>query len=187
MIIIGITGTIGAGKGTVVDYLTKNKNFKHFSARGFLVEEIEKRGLENNRDSMVTVANDLREKFGPGFIAEELFKKALGLGENSVIESLRTVGEIEALRRKGNFTLLAVDADPKIRYDRVTTRGTSTDNIDFEKFLTDEQREMESTDPNKQNLSECIKKADFVIKNDGTIEELNQKIEEILKIIEDKK
>ena len=183
MIIIGITGTLGAGKGTVVDYLVKNKNFKHFSARNLLIEEIEKRGMENNRDSMVAVANDLREKFGSGYIAEELFNRALSSKDNAVIESLRTVGEIETLRKKGNFTLLAVDADPKIRYERVSTRGTSTDNISFERFLADEQREMVSIDPNKQNLSECIKKADFVIDNNGSLEELNGKIEKILQVI----
>lgn len=186
MIIIGITGTLGAGKGTVVEYLVKNKSFKHFSARNFLIEEIEKRGLENNRDSMVNVANNLREKFGPGYIAEELFKRASESNDNAVIESLRTIGEIETLRKKGSFTLLAVDADSKIRYMRISTRGTSTDNVSFEKFLADEQREMESTDPNKQNLSQCIERADFVINNNGSLEELNEKIEKILQIITNK-
>ncbi len=181
MIIIGITGTIGAGKGTVVEYLIAKKGFKHFSARAFLIEEIKKRGLENNRDSMVLVANDLREKNSPSFVADELFKRALESGDNCVIESLRTSGEIESLKGKGNFTLLAIDADPKIRYERIIGRSSSTDNISFEKFLADEQREMESTDPNKQNLSKCIGMADFVINNDGTLEELNSKLEEIMK------
>lgn len=181
MIIIGITGTIGAGKGTVVEYLINKKGFKHFSARAFLIEEIEKRGLENNRDSMVLVANDLREKNSPSFVADELFKRALESGNNCVIESLRTSGEIESLKSKGNFTLLAIDADPKIRYERIIGRSSSTDNISFEKFLADEQREMESNDPNKQNLSKCIGMADFVINNNGTLEELNSKLEEIMK------
>lgn len=184
MVIIGITGTIGAGKGTVVDYLVKNKGFKHFSARGLIVEEIEKRGMENNRDSMVIVGNDLRLKFGSGYVAEELFKRALEFGENAVIESLRTVGEIEILRKKGKFVLLAVDADSKIRYQRVSVRGTSTDNVSFEKFLADEEKEMISTDPNKQNLKKCIEMADFKIDNNGTMEELASKIEEVLKIIQ---
>lgn len=184
MIIIGITGTIGAGKGTVVDYLVKNKGFKHFSARALIVEEIEKRGLENNRDSMVVVANDLREKYGSGYVAEELFKRAEKSGENAVIESLRTLGEIETLQKKGKFVLLAVDAEPKIRYQRVSVRGTSTDNVSFEKFLADEEKEMISTDPNKQNLKKCIEMADFKIDNNGTMEELASKIEEVLKIIQ---
>jgi len=43
MIIIGITGTLGAGKGTVVEYL-QEKGFRHYSARGFITKEVEKRG-----------------------------------------------------------------------------------------------------------------------------------------------
>jgi len=179
MVIIGITGTIGAGKGTVVEYLINKKGFKHFSARDFLVEEIEKRGLEKTRDNMVMVANDLREKNSPSFVADELFKRALKLGQNCVIESLRTVGEIESLRKKGNFTLLAVDAEAKIRYERILKRSTSTDDISFEKFVADENREMESTDPNKQNLKKCIAMADFTIINNKDINFLNQQIEEI--------
>jgi dephospho-CoA kinase len=184
MVIIGITGTIGAGKGTVVEYLVDNFFFKHFSARAFLTEETERRGLENNRDNMVAVANELREKNSPSFVADELLKRALESGENCVIESLRTVGEIESLREKGNFSLLAVDADPKIRYQRILGRSSATDNIGFEKFLSDEEREMTSDDPNKQNLKKCIELADFKIENNGTIEELNSKLEEILKVIQ---
>ncbi|MDD4026687.1 MAG: AAA family ATPase [Candidatus Shapirobacteria bacterium] len=179
MIIIGITGTIGAGKGTIVEYLVGKKGFKHFSARAFLVEEIEKRGLENNRDNMVAVANDLRQKNSPSFVADELFKRALESGNDCIIESLRTQGEVESLKQKGNFILLAVDADPKIRYERITNRLSSTDNISFEKFLADEEREMTSDDPNKQNLKKCIEMADFTITNNKDINYLNQQIEEI--------
>jgi len=179
MIIIGVTGTIGAGKGTIVEYLIQHKGFKHFSARGFLIEEIEKRNLEINRDNMVLVANDLREKNSPSFVADELFKRALESGQNCVIESLRTVGEIVSLRQKGNFTLLAVNTDPKLRYERILGRLSNTDDISFEKFLSDEEREMESDDPNKQNLKKCIEMADYVILNNKDINYLNQQIEEI--------
>ena len=184
MVIIGITGTNGAGKGTIVEYLTNKKDFKHFSARDFLNEEIDKRGLERNRDNMVSVANELREKNSPSFVADELFKKAQESGKNCIIESIRTLGEIESLKKKGKFILLAVDAEPRLRYQRVVQRSTSTDDISFEKFLSDEEREMTSSDPNKQNLKKCIESADFIIENNGTIEELNSQIEKILKIIE---
>ena len=183
MIIIGITGTIGAGKGTIVGYLTSKKGFKHFSARAFLVEEIEKRGLENNRDNLVIVGNDLRLKHGSSYVADELYRRALVSGDNCIIESLRTVGEIESLKSKGSFILFAVDADPRIRFERILDRKAVTDNVSFDKFLEDEKREMESNDPNKQNLKKCIEMADFVIDNNGTLDELNLKIEEILKII----
>lgn len=181
MIIIGITGTIGAGKGTIVEYLVKNKGFKHFSARELISEEVSKRGLENNRDNMVTIGNDLRQKYGSSYVADELYRRALVSGDNCIIESLRTVGEINSLRSRENFVLLAVDAKPKTRYERILERKTSTDNISFKKFLEDEAKEIESEDPFKQNLKKCIQMADFVIDNNGSLALLNQKIEKILK------
>ena len=48
--IIGLTGSFGAGKGVVVDYL-KTKGFKHYAARDFITEEINRRNLPVNRDS----------------------------------------------------------------------------------------------------------------------------------------
>lgn len=39
---------------------------------------------------------------------------------------------------------------------------------------------MSNTDPTKQNLGVCIKEADFVFVNNGTIEELHQQVENVL-------
>ena len=88
-----------------------------------------------NRDSMTVVANDLRASYSPSYIAEALYEEAAAAGKNAVIESLRTEGEIAALRAKGDFLLVAVDADPKVRYERIVARGSETDKISFEKFL----------------------------------------------------
>lgn len=175
--IIGITGTLGAGKSVLAEHL-KAKGFKHFAVKDFLVEEIARRGLPANRDTMVFVANDLRAKYSPGFIAEELYSRAARSGENCVIESLRTPGEIQALKEKGNFCLFAVDADPRLRYERIARRGSEKDNVSFEEFLAHEKREMASADPAKQNISACIAAADprFRFVNNGTVSELHAKI-----------
>ncbi|MCS6935935.1 MAG: AAA family ATPase, partial [Chitinophagales bacterium] len=113
MLIIGITGTLGAGKGTIVEYLTRKHGFAHYSVRGYLVQKLREQGREVNRDTMVAMANELREKNSPSFIAEELLREARASGRNCVIESIRTVGEVEALRAAGDFVLFAVDADPR--------------------------------------------------------------------------
>lgn len=180
MVIIGITGTLGAGKGTIVDYLKKEKGFLHFSARGFIVEEIKRRGLDVNRDTMTEVANDLRAHNSPSYIIDELYKKALTTGKNCVIESIRTLGEITSLKQKGHFYLFAVDADSKIRFDRIKARKSSTDNVDYNTFIANEKREMTSTDPNKQNLLKCIENADFVFNNNGNLNALNYQVNQIL-------
>ena len=180
MRVIGITGTLGAGKGTVVEHLVKNHGFRHYSVREFLLEEIKKQGLPPNRDSMVKVANALRAQHTPYYIIAELYKRAIQEGENAVIESIRTPGEIAFLRQQENFILIAVDADPYLRYERIRQRNSETDHIDFETFVENERREMSATDPNKQNLQKCIQMADFKFMNNGTIKELIYQVDEKL-------
>ena len=70
--IIGITGTLAAGKGAVVEHL-KNVGFTHFSMSKFIAKEVGQRGLAVNRDSLVAVGNEIRAKHGPGYIAEQLY------------------------------------------------------------------------------------------------------------------
>lgn len=182
MIVIGITGTIGAGKGAVVDYL-KKQGFVHYSAREFILEEVRRREIEPIRNNVTTVANTLRNDHGPSYIIESLFKIAVVGGENSIIESVRAIGELEFLRKQPNFFLIAVDADPQTRYERALRRKSELDHVTFEQFIKDEQREMKSINPTEGNIDGCMKLADFVILNNGTKEELNGKVEEVLKKI----
>jgi len=184
MLIIGITGTIGAGKGTIVEYLQKKLGFLHFSVRSFLTEEIHRRNMPLNRDSMVEVANELRAMHAPWHIVEQLYLQARQSGKNCIIESIRTPGEVEMLRKKENFYLFAVDAEPQIRYTRIQGRMNETDNITYATFLENEKREMASDDPNKQNILKCVEMADFRINNNNGLNELFEQLDQILKKIE---
>ena len=180
MKIIGITGTLGAGKGTIVDYLINHYGFKHYSVRGYLIEEALKRGMELNRDTYVVVANDLRATYGPSYITDQLYLQAAANGTDAVIESVRTPGEVESLRKHEHFMLFGVDADPKIRYERVVNRASETDQISFETFIENEQREMSSNDTNHQYISKCMQMADHVFVNNGDFQELFQQVEQVL-------
>ena len=184
MIIIGITGTLGAGKGTIVDYLVARKGYTHYSVRNFLIQEIEKQGLPVNRDSMVKVGNALRSMHCPSYITDCLFEQAKANGTNAIIESIRTEGEVLSLRNQPHFYLLAVDADARLRYQRIRLRHSETDLVSYEEFIANEQREMHNTDPNKQNLSRCISMADFTLNNNADIARLHAQIEQILIQIE---
>jgi dephospho-CoA kinase len=183
--IIGITGTIGAGKGTVAEYLVK-KGFKHYSVRDFLTEELNKKNLPLNRDSLVYIANELREKHSSSYIVEELFKKASKKNEDCIIESIRNIGEVILIQKKGGF-ILAIDANPKIRFERIKQRASYTDKLIYEEFIADEKREMTNNDPNKQNLSKCIEMSDYKIENNKSINDLYVKIEEFIENAKNKK
>jgi len=177
--IVGITGTNGSGKGEVAEYL-KTRGFTHYSVREYLIYELEKRGQKPTREHLVLIANQLRARHGPSYIVEQLYDLAVQKGGDAIIESIRTVGEIEALRKKEGFVLFAIDAEPHLRYARINERKASTDLITYEEFLEQEKNEMYSTDENKQNLSACIERADHRIKNDGTKKELHARIAGIL-------
>jgi dephospho-CoA kinase len=180
MIIIGITGTLGAGKGTIVEYLIREKGFAHYSVRAYLLELIRNEGLPENRDSMFNLANELRAIYGPSYITDQLYEQAVLAGKDCIIESIRTPGEVESLRTKGPFYLLAIDADPEVRYQRIVLRQTETDDVSRKTFMENEEREMSTTDPNKQNLRKCINMADYILLNNGSKEELDNQLNKVL-------
>lgn len=178
--IIGITGTNGAGKGTVVDYLVNKKGFEHFSGRGFIIEEILRRGMPVNRDSTNIVANDLRKTHHPAYIAEQLLERARAQGGDAVIESIRAIGEAEFLKSR-RALIWGVDADRHERYERSVSRGTALDKISFEKFCEQEDREMNQKEKFDMNIRGVMAIADTILTNNGTQEELFAQVEEALK------
>ncbi|MBU6323791.1 AAA family ATPase [Patescibacteria group bacterium] len=176
--IIGITGTLGAGKGAVVEYLS-TKGFAHHSARELITEEILRRGEPVNRDTMTHTANDMRRIHGPTYPQEQLFMRAAAQGKDAVVESVRSVAGAKFMKEHGAY-LLAVDADPRLRYERIGKRGSETDQVDFDTFLAHEAREMESDDPHHQNIRGVMALSDYTIENDGTLEELHRKVDDML-------
>ena len=175
--IIGLTGTNGAGKGTVADYLVREKGFTHYSARSFITEEVKKRNMPIDRNAMIIVGNDLRKEHGPAYVLEQLYLLARAVGGNAVVESIRTTGEVVGLRQYDDFYLIGVDAPQSIRYQRILERKSATDSATFDEFVAIENREMQSQDPGIQNIAAVLSLADVVIVNNGTPEELFAKIE----------
>ena len=176
--IIGITGTNGSGKGTVVEYLV-SKGFKHFSARDFIVAEIERRGIPVNRSAMRETANDLRKQHGPTYIIEMLYAEAEKAGGDALIESVREVAGAKFLKERGAF-LLATDADRHTRYERIVGRDSSTDKVSFEEFCEQEDREMNAPDAWDMSVAGVMALAEHTVRNDGSIEELRAQVDAIL-------
>ncbi len=171
--IIGITGTDGSGKGTVVDYLVSQLGFVHYSSRDLIMQEVVKRGLKPNRASARIVGNALRAEFGADVIVKKALEKIKEQGvEKAVIESIRAIKEVEALKQMGGI-LLAVDAPAELRYERIVGRGSDTDKVSFADFQEQEALEMDDPDPNGMQKAKVMKMSDQTIFNDCTVAELH--------------
>lgn len=184
--IIGITGSLGGGKGTVVDYLKDKKGFSHYSSSDHLVSLIEERGESVDRDAMYRMGNELRATDPAGVPAATYAKYEDEDGVSDVIfEALHTVAEAEFIKSVGGI-VIAVTADPDIRYERISKRGSVKDNVTKEEFIAQQEREEKGTgDPDKSSIFDTINAADFVIENNGTVEELQRQVDAILESVHD--
>jgi dephospho-CoA kinase len=183
--IIGITGSLGGGKGTVVDYLIEKYGFKHYSSSGLLTELLIARGETVDRDAMNRIANELRAENSAGVPVLTYKKYEKEDGESDAIfESLHSVPEVEFIRSIGGV-VIAVTASPDIRYERITKRGSVKDNVTKEQFIAQQEREERGTsDPNKSNIFDTIKAADFVIENNTSLENLKSEVDKILETLQ---
>lgn len=175
--IIGITGTDGAGKGSAVDYLVKKYDFTHLSSRALIEQEINRRGLTPDRATLRLIANEMRAKHGDDVIVQRAFEKVSEFDlKKAAIESIRTMAEVKTLKEHGGI-LLAIDADPKVRYERISRRKSESDNVTFEQFQEHEALEMNDPDPHGMQKGEVMKAADYTIFNDGGYEDLHTKLD----------
>ncbi len=180
--IIGLTGYFGAGKGEIGEYL-KTKGFIYHSCSDYLRGELEKLGRPKTIENLITLGNSLRSQFGAGIIPKRLLEQIEAKGEKLVIvDSLRHPDEIAALREGGDFVLVSVDAPIETRYQRIKDRGRPEDKMTYEEFCKQEEFQITGQGSQAQLLA-ARKLADYNIVNDGTIDELHAKIDDVLKDI----
>jgi dephospho-CoA kinase len=188
MKIIGITGTLGSGKTTVKDFFLSRFSYSFVSLSDIIKEELQKEGKELKRENFIEKGNELRKKYGNQILVEVA---TLTLPERIekqflIIDGIRNPEEVEFLRKKfgKDFVLIAVDAPKELRFKRLLERGKEGDPKTFEEFLKIDEADLGKNQPEYgQNVEECLKLADYLIINDGSINELNKKLEEIAKAI----
>jgi dephospho-CoA kinase len=178
--ILGITGTLASGKGTVVDYLVARKGFGHYSVSGILKEILTERGQPLTRPYMSSLADELMKEHEGGilYLAHEQ-AKADG-HEDYILESIHRPSEAEYVRSIGGH-IFGVDADLRTRFERTLSRKEGAkDEVTFEEFVEHTKREEEGVDGTGPNIRAVLNGADAVFMNNGTLEELHQQIDEAL-------
>ncbi|MDD3607486.1 MAG: AAA family ATPase [Candidatus Moranbacteria bacterium] len=177
-IILGLAGEIASGKGTVASYAVEKYNGRVHKFSTMLRDILNRIYLEENRLNMQKLSTILRENFG-----QDLFSKVISEDikrDNSevvIVDGIRRESDIEYLKKMEGFKLVYVEADMRIRYERITKRGENADDNrkTFKEFKNDHQGEAELQIKGLKRI------ADVVLDNNGTLEDLYRQIDDILK------
>ncbi len=185
MKVIGLTGTISSGKEVVREIFEKNTNAYSVVLSRLLKEDaLKKQGIKITREIRQNLGNELRKQYG----ADILAKIAVGFMQKNkdflIIDGIRNPGEADFLKSKfgGDFKLVAVDAAQQIRFERISKRNREGDPKTWEEFILADERDQGKDEPEYgQQIRKCIEAADIVLQNDGSMEEFQKKVEDVIK------
>ncbi|MHA1410082.1 MAG: AAA family ATPase [Candidatus Odinarchaeia archaeon] len=182
LLLIGLTGMPGAGKGAVHEAL-KQFNIPIIEMGDIVRNEAKKLGLPLTSEVLGGIALSLRAE-GQDAVAKrcgKIIKELLRKNPKTrviIVDGIRSVEELKYF--KENFdpmVFVAVHASPKTRFERLVKRERSDDFKTWEEFQTRDQREI------LLGIGGAIALADYVILNTGSLSELHKNSKELFKRI----
>ena len=184
--IICIVGMTGSGKSVVADELVR-QGYKFVRFGQITLDIVKERGLEPSEENEKPIREEVRKEHGMGAFATlniPKFEKLLEEG-NVVADGLYSLSEYKILKEhyKERLTVLAILSPPGLRYSRLATR-TEVDEKMRSRPATEEQaRNRDFAEIENIEKGGPIAMADNYIINTGTKEELMQKVNEFLELL----
>lgn len=172
-----LTGMPGAGKSTVASFL-KEKGFATITMGDAVREEAKRQNLEPTDTNLGKLMLKLRQDLGQGAVAHLVLRKLErdGSSGNVVIDGIRSIPEVEVLKKAGHVKLLAIHASQETRFRHLVDRGRSDAPSSTDEFAGRDKREL------SVGISEAIALADDTIPNNElTLDQLKQRAYEIVK------
>lgn len=182
--ILAIVGMSGSGKSVVVDHLT-NLGLPKIYFGGMIYKEMEKRGIERTADgeSEKHFREMIRETEGKDWVVRQVIestKNLIAAGQKRIVlDGLYTWTEYKILKKEfpGQMTVLAVVVDKSIRHKRVAKRPERP-------FNAEEIQERDRSEVENLEKGGPIAMADYYLLNNGSVEELEKDVDEVLKKID---
>lgn len=184
MKILAVVGMSGSGKSVVVEHLTE-KGYPKVYFGGMIYKEMEKRGIERTEDgeNEKNFREMIRETEGKDWVVRQVIaetKDLIGAGQKRIIlDGVYSWTEYKALKHEfpGSVVFLAVVVDKNIRYARVAERPDRA-------FDANAIRERDRSEIENLEKGGPIGAADYYILNNGSVEELENDLDKVLKEIE---
>ena len=182
---IGLTGYMGCGKGEIAKLLSK-LGYKYISLSDAVREEATARKMDHTRENLQEIGNDLRSKHGAGALGKKIKEKvSLEPGAKWVIDGIRNPGEWQEVRSLPDFQFIGVTAGQDFIIERLISRKRTGEKITGEEILKRLEREKGIGEPEDgQQVKKCLDKSDFLIINEGTLEDLESKLSHFLKLFQ---
>lgn len=167
-LIVCLTGMPGAGKSSVASFL-KEKGFVVMTMGDVVREEAKRQGLEPTDINLGKMMLKLRQDLGPGAVGHIVLQKLArdGNSSNVVIDGIRSIAEVEVLKKVGHVRLLAIHASQDTRFKHLKERARADAPSSSNEFAGRDKREL------SVGVSEAIALANEMISNnDLTLEQL---------------
>jgi dephospho-CoA kinase len=181
---IGLTGRMAAGKGEAVALLV-GRGFRYISLSDIVRREAAREGGEASRGRMQDIGNRLRAEGGAGVLGRMVGEAIAAAAEARwVIDGIRNPAEVLELRRIRDFYLLGIACDVETILRRMRARGRASDAVAEAELRAALEREWGQNEPaGGQQVGPTLAMADFVIDNNGTLAELQDRLEAVLRQI----
>ncbi|MFX1420009.1 MAG: AAA family ATPase [Promethearchaeota archaeon] len=173
MKVLTIAGLPGSGKTTAIESI---KDLGLIVTMGDVIRnEVKKRNLEPTGNNIGNVAKELREKEGSAIIAEKCVEFIMNMeAEVIFVDGVRSLAEVNIFRKFWRFPIIAIVVNEEQRFKRLFERGRTDDPKCIEDLKERDNREIQF------GLNDVIKKADYKVLNNTTIEDLKKKIRKIV-------
>lgn len=168
-----VTGMPGAGKEEFVK-VALERGFKVVRMGDVVRDEASRRGIAMTDGGVGGFASAERQKHGPDIWAVRCLPYIKE--RDTVIDGSRSTFELEVFRKElgGRMRLVAINASPALRFERLRRRNRSDAPRNEEEFRQRDEREL------GWGLADLIDQADIVIMNEGTLEAFHAKVAEEL-------
>jgi len=169
-----LTGMPGSGKSVVVE-VARELGIPVYTMGDVVREETLRRYGVITHELMVETSRSLREEFGDEVVALRTLERIPDDHSVVLIDGVRSLREVEVFKRRGEVVIIAVHASPKTRFKRLIERKRPGDPSTLEEFTKRDLTEL------RFGLGEVIALADYMIVNEGPIEEAKRAAREILR------
>lgn len=179
--VIAILGMPGSGKTEAIEYLIAVYHLPKVYFGKITLDEVLRRGLAVNAANERAVREELREVNGEDYYANEIIKMIDNNedGESILVESLYSWTEYQVLKRhyKDRLHTIAIYASPTLRHHRLTTRPIRP--------LTKEEAEhRDASQIVRLEQGGPIAVADFLVVNEGSLPEMTERLDSIMRELE---